>query len=408
MRYPYQPPGPIGKFFGPIVFALSVIFRKCHILLFRYEYAFGHQAWNVEFFARKHFAERGRWPFMIGFQRRSYVANNGLLLHHKIGRVISIPKDSILNRLFRYGFAFQQEKFGRSWGTIGYRGIATATMSELHADVVSTQKCPVAFPIVGNYKAKAIKSLDSLGLKEGAYFCFQDRGREMGKERYTDSEDMFDVSRRFPIDSFYKGVEDLCCQNLTAVRIGAASGGEWKGPPIVDYAQKYRQEMDDYTDIVILAHCKFFVGPGSGVQLCVNAFNRPVCLVNAFPWPWTENPMREHSVVIPKKYWLKDEKRFLTIKEMVHLEKQFHWKKLYDPTSFGDMEIEVVANTSEEIAGAMVEINDRLDGCWDGPSYKLRDILEPHNLSYLSAASLGSTFVELNEEGIDLTLTAYS
>ena len=58
--------------------------------------------------------------------------------------------------------------------------------------------------------------------------------------------------------------------------------------------------------------------------------------------------------------------------------------------------LEVIGNCEDEIAGAMLEINSRLDGCWDGPDYKVNKILQPHNICYRSGAYLSATFVEHN------------
>ncbi len=386
--------GAVEILIGPILFFLSVLLRKYNILLFRYEEAFGHQAWNTEFFARKHFVERGRWPLMVGFERFSPVANIGLLEHHKKSRLTLIRAGSLLNKLFRYGRGYQQAIYGSSWSHIGHKAIATATMSELHTDECLHYDS-IAFPVIGKQREKAIEYLNELGLQEGKYYCFHDRGRE------REGNVGIDQYRITTIDSLFKGVEELNKRKITAVRVGIASGGEWTGPPIVDYAGKYREEVDDFADIALLTHCKFFVGPGSGIQMCVNAFNRPVCLINAFPWPWTESPMREGSVVIPKKYWVSDQKRFLTIREMVELENKFEWKNLYKNGFLEQLGLEVIANTSEEIVGAMIEINDRIDGCWDGLEYPVKDILKPHNMASRSRAYMGSTFIELNDKLVD-------
>ena len=104
--------------------------------------------------------------------------------------------------------------------------------------------------------------------------------------------------------------------------------------------------------------------------------------------------MREDSVVIPKKYWLRDEKRYLTIQEAVSLEKKFHWKALYDKRSMDRLGFDVIPNSSEEIAGAMFEINDRIDGTWQGASFPITELLEKHSMGKHSKAFLGSKFSE--------------
>ena len=88
----------------------------------------------------------------------------------------------------------------------------------------------------------------------------------------------------------------------------------------------------------------------------------------------------------------------LTVKRAVELENEFHWKEIYQQGFLENMGLEVVGNSSAEIAGAMVEINQRLDGLWDGPEYLVRDVLQECSIGWHSQAKLGSKFVELNKE----------
>ena len=86
---------------------------------------------------------------------------------------------------------------------------------------------------------------------------------------------------------------------------------------------------------------------------------------------------------------------------MVELETKFQQKRFYDPSFVEQFGIEFIANSGQEIAGAMIEINDRIDGCWDGLEYPVKDILKPHNMASRSRAYMGSTFIELNDKLVD-------
>jgi putative glycosyltransferase (TIGR04372 family) len=386
------------RFIGPIIFWFFVLARKLNIIFFRYEDAFGHQAWNTEFFARKHIVSTGRRPMMIGVLRRSrssskdqsHVANAALLNHHKKSGIILVYS-SVLRRIVFYGAAYQKIKYGKAWAEIGCKAFGTATLPELHVDQDSHHKASVAFPLLRAEEALAKGRLRDLGLKEGQYFCFHDRGLENIGGTFG-----IDEYRGTSVECLYLGIERLAMQGLVGVRIGFGTGGEWKGPPIINYAGVARDDTSAFTDIALLSMCKFFVGPGSGVQWCAMAFNRPVCLINAFPWPWTETPMRSDSVVIPKKYWVRKENRFLTIHEAVLLEKDMHWKRFYDKKSTDRLGLDIIPNSSEEISSAMIEINDRLNHCWMGDSFPIRNFFKDHNMCQHSKAYLGSGFATLN------------
>jgi putative glycosyltransferase (TIGR04372 family) len=108
--------------------------------------------------------------------------------------------------------------------------------------------------------------------------------------------------------------------------------------------------------------------------------------------------MSRDSVIVPKKLWHTTEKRYLTIKEMVEMEARFHWKCLYDDSFFKSLSIEVVENSSEEISGAVTELNDRIDGKWVGPDYPVADFLTKENVGHCSNAYISALFIQNNKD----------
>jgi putative glycosyltransferase (TIGR04372 family) len=316
-----------------------------------------------------------------------------------------VSDTSIFTKLFRIGATYQKEVHGKEWGTVGRRAIAVATMNELHTDSVSELQTDVVFPLSGEQRERALEVLDKLGLTENMYSCMQDRDTLTVQSSYdaTDLNEaigvhVFDTMRQTSLDSLFQGADELDKVGVRTVRVGVNPIRSANHPTILDYASKYRKSEDDFSDIALLAHCKFFLGPGSGIQLCTKAFNRPVCLINAFPWPWTENPMRRNSLVIPKKYWLRNEQRFMKISEMVELEEKFYYKEFYNREFIDNLGIDVVENTSEEMTGAILEINARLDNSWEGPDYPVRKFLKPSNAAFNSEAYMAAKFIELNPE----------
>jgi hypothetical protein len=114
--------------------------------------------------------------------------------------------------------------------------------------------------------------------------------------------------------------------------------------------------------------------------------------------------MLEPSVVVPKKLWHTSDKRFLTITEMAEMESRFHWTKFYDPFIYQELSIEVVENSPQEITGAVIEMNDRIDGVWTGSSFPVADFLTQNNLGHNSKAHISSFFIEENKDIFPLSV----
>lgn len=241
-----------------VVYRLSIILRRLNIILFRYEHVFGHQSWNIEFFARQHFFATGKKPLMIGFHRRPVIANKALNEHHKMCGVRLFSSDSLLTKLFRCGASYQKRVYGNQWHSVGYRAIATATMNELHTDVISEQQTSVAFPLIGNQQVRALNVLTELGLNRNQYCCVQDREAEL---RYAsenvieagaiEESDFFDTMRQTTLNSLVEGVTELHKLGVTAVRMGAAPSRQADSRVILDYAFKHRKVNDDFSDIAV-------------------------------------------------------------------------------------------------------------------------------------------------------------
>ena len=81
---------------------------------------------------------------------------------------------------------------------------------------------------------------------------------------------------------------------------------------IIDYASKWQS---DFMDIYLPAHCKFFLGPPTGLLNVSQIFNIPVAITNCIPINSPSLPL--NGVFIPKLLWYKEDKRFLSYKEIL-------------------------------------------------------------------------------------------
>ena len=403
------------------------------IILSRYYDAFGHQAWNLEHYSRRYMKEYGKFPRIIAFQRSDFVPNKALYKRHKKQGVYIVSPNSVLTRLYRMarnGYITMSVTKSNPEHPSQSLLFCRYSMNDVHVDQYVNQDAGVAFPFSDLEKKQAEAILSKYGLKPFQYVCFQDRNIEYKRkipearsaktencqtvtsdnsdgnlssvmdsnkkwyERFK--ENNIDLARNTSLSYLYDSVKYLDEENLKSVRIGADPTKPSDFPLLFDYAS-IRTSADEFTDLVLMNYCKFFVGPNTGLWALARAYNRPVCLINAFPWPWINVPMHRNSVVVPKKCWHTVENRYLSIIEMIQMESNFDWKNFYRDEFFNEMHINVVENSPTEILFATKELNNRIDNKWSGASYPVSEVLQNSNIANKSESYLSSYFVETSD-----------
>lgn len=126
---------------------------------------------------------------------------------------------------------------------------------------------------------------------------------------------------------------------------------------IIDYSTKCRS---DFLDIFLLAKCRFLIGTNSGVTDLADILRKPVVKTNATQFG-AEIPLcGAKDLFIPKKFWLRAEKRFISFRELI---KTGLWKVTH-MERYEECGVEVIENSREEILDASVEMEERLNGTW--------------------------------------------
>jgi putative glycosyltransferase (TIGR04372 family) len=274
----------------------------------------------------------------------------------------------------------------------------------------------ITMPLLKSEEKITDKFFAEHSLERKKYFCFKDRDRsyminkhnkasELNKSdksfvirEYNDNigNNAMDRARNTSLDVFYKGAEILNKSGLRPVRIGASSLLRCSSDSILDYSFSLRDEKKDIIDISLVANSKFLATPPTGDYLLAVAFNVPVFMLNSFPWPYINVPFVKGSMYMPKKLWLKKEKRFMKISEIASLESKYK-RVIFSTDSFYDETgIETVENNEDEIKNGLIEMNDRLDGVWDTKRDIYKNYLTKDNVSYKSKAILSTSFLELN------------
>lgn len=160
------------------------------------------------------------------------------------------------------------------------------------------------------------------------------------------------------IENYREATEELVSRGYFVFRMGAIVRQPLANtnPMIIDYAAKHRT---DFLDIFLSAKCQFFIGSVSGIDEVPRVFRRNVASVNCIPlefiFIWNPN-----FLFIPKKLFLKNEKRFLGFREIIESGAgRFDCSGYYHERG-----IEVIENTPEEISDLVIETDQRLKGQW--------------------------------------------
>lgn len=236
------------------------------------------------------------------------------------------------------------------------------------------------------------KCLQSLGVPRDSWFvCFH--CREKGFLQ-TEFHDYRDVS----VENYMLAVKAIVVRGGWAIRMGDPTmRGLPKMEGVVDYC--HESLRSDWMDTFLCACCRFFLGSGSGISWVSSIFGVPVATANAAPLTHAL-VLRPGDLGIPKLYWSKIQKRYLSFSEILdsgmgdfRFTKQFH-----------DAQIELIENSPEEIRDLCLEMLDRVEGkaVYTAEDQALNSrfaaMIRPGHFSYGSAVRMGRDFLRRYQE----------
>lgn len=173
--------------------------------------------------------------------------------------------------------------------------------------------------------------------------------------------------RNADIHTYCMAIDYMNSCGIQSVRMGAMVSKPFKKIGVVDYAFR---EYDQLMDLYLSSHCKFFVSNLSGIITLPILGGKPIVIVDIALLTVRGDAVpflkRENCIAICKKMWDTRNKRFLTIREMLKYEMEsasldFNvgegTTRLYEAKG-----IIPIDNTQEEIAAAVKEMNERIDG----------------------------------------------
>ena len=226
-------------------------------------------------------------------------------------------------------------------------------------DVLMKSKIHLHF--TSNEDTTAKRELQNMGVDpESTYVGLIARDSSYLKMRSPTTNYSYHDYRDSNIENYLFAAEELSKRGHFVIRMGARvkDALENNNPKIIDYATKgYRSDL---LDIYIAAKCHFFVSGNAGFDMVPVIFRRPLVVVNSMPLElvrgWVSN-----SLVLFKKHWLREEKRFMTFREIIKSGAgRFYYAELFEQQG-----IELIENTPEEIRDVVIEMDERLKGTWE-------------------------------------------
>ncbi|BDQ32981.1 hypothetical protein JCM14722_05230 [Pseudodesulfovibrio portus] len=168
-----------------------------------------------------------------------------------------------------------------------------------------------------------------------------------------------DSYRNVEIDTFIPALEYIADRYKT-IRMGSVVKSPLKTnhPNILDYSLSGKRT--ELLDIYLSGKCHFFFSSATGLDgLASLVFRKPVLYVDFMPI--SRAPiLKPGCMLIPKQYWHVEEKRYLTLSELL----ESGMADMATPRQLNPKGIVVHDNTSQEILEAVKEMTARLDGSW--------------------------------------------
>ena len=226
------------------------------------------------------------------------------------------------------------------------------------------EKTPVHLFFTKEEISQAKKDLLKMKISEqDKYILMINRGPRFLSEGLPEGKNIdfsYHNYRDCSINDFIPMAEMLVSRGNTVIRVGhlVSDVMKNKNPKIIEYDSRgFRTEL---LDIYLPAKCRYIVGSDTG-YLAVPGWNfrRPMVYVNFSQLEYIE-PWLSSWLFIFKKYWLKSEKRLMSVKEIF----ESGVGKFHKTTDYKKSGIELINNTSEEITDVVDEMEKRLDGTW--------------------------------------------
>lgn len=232
------------------------------------------------------------------------------------------------------------------------------------------------------------------------YICLHNRDPEY-LNHYGSDGNTHDF-RDFNFDDFHLGINQMTKSGIMCVRVGEKIQLEYKTNN-KKFVSMTGLRRSDFSDVVLIKKCLFFVGCNTGFSNVSRIFRKPELLINYIPFRIHElSAWSVDSLIVPKKLYKIDERRYLRFAEIVSLSYDIH----YQGDFFKENGLRVENNSQEEIADAIMEMTMRVGGKWkDSENQHQLQVKFWNSVAHVKYATevrnqlgvnLSSTFLEKN------------
>ena len=268
-----------------------------------------------------------------------------------------------------------------------------------HRDIYGTlAKTKTHLSFTPDEELRGQEELKKFGKPEGMPFiCFHARDTAYLETLFPDRQWRYLDHRDCKIENVIPAAEEFVRRGYFLIRTGhiVQEPLKVKHPMIFDYASKART---DFMDIYLHAKTHFYLGDPCGINAIPMIFRRPLAMTNLIA---LENMLSwgESYISLPKKLWLKNEKRFLTFREILDSE----IGRFEESQKYAERGIEIIENTAEEILDLAVEMEERLKGTWQTTpedeelQKKIWSLFKQNDLNNVIRARVGTKFLRQNK-----------
>jgi putative glycosyltransferase (TIGR04372 family) len=216
-------------------------------------------------------------------------------------------------------------------------------------------RAPLQIVLRDDEKKLGRAMLEKMGVPSDARFiCFHVRDSGYWSSRKTGIGNDSDF-RNAKIENFESAMLSAAERGFYVIRLGAAAARSLacSHPRVIDYAAGERSE---FMDVFLAAECHLMVSTASGLDTIAYYSRRPIVFVDLSAWGWEYVGLPQPFLCIFKKF--RRDGQLMTFSEMIEA-KAHEFTVTADFTNAG---IALEENTPDEIAAAVNEMLDRLDG----------------------------------------------
>jgi len=242
-------------------------------------------------------------------------------------------------------------------------------------------------------------NLEAIGVKNADYICVLCRDSAYLKSAFPKADFSYHSYRNVDISSYIPALEMLTDRGYYVLRMGSVVEKEinLSHPMVIEYASNGMRT--EFLDIYLSANCRFFMSSGLGLDAVAKIFRRPILYTNIIPIEGIRGECSQ-DLCIPKKMWIRAERRFMTFREII----ESGVGRFYYSLQFEKCGLEIIDNSSDEIYTAAVEMDERIKGTWsvseedEELQRRFWSLLKPNELNGIFLSRISAEFLRQNRK----------